>query len=153
MMSSSEQISLGAGPSSPDGCMQTFVNTVSHACHSTQNFIEEHTSRLYAQTEKIRDVACKILASIVGGLLFVSQSSMFVFGILVAVINPAIMKESIDRITSAWNSQSKWSQCLIVAAGAVASSISLAASAFFFGGSLCLSWQEHPQEPSSPILE
>lgn len=136
--------------SSVNAWIENFTNAVHHVCVSTKNFIEEQAPKLCAELEKIQDVACKALQLLAGVLLFITQQSLFVIGFLASVINPKFMNECIERISKIWNRQTMLGKGLIIAAYTVSWPISVAASAFFFGGYLALNWQPIEWEESGP---
>jgi hypothetical protein len=125
------------------------VQTASEAYRSIESFFLEHTPQFYEAAEKIQKIIVPILQTIGVGILLASQSSMFAIGILVSIMNPKMIENSIRRISIIWEKQNVFTRAIIVAAATVAWPISLAASAFFVAGNLGVIMVAEDAEASS----
>ncbi len=127
------------------GFAQMTIDSTLHVIRSTDAWLTAHRPLF----ERVRDIALPILLAIGGTILFAAQSSMFVIGVFVSIMNPAILQGALGRISSIWRRQHIISQCLIVAGAAMAWPISLAAASFFLGGHVGLSLLPHEDQTAS----
>ncbi len=102
------------------------------------NMCEEYLPSLHHCAKKVEEIAIPILRIAIGLLLFTSQSSMFVLGSLVSILNPDFMHTSIDRICLIWNGLSISGKVVAIAGGIIAFPITTAISSFFVGGAFAL---------------
>lgn len=95
----------------------------------TGSSIEETTLRV----QEIALFALQILAT---SVLFLSNSSFFVLGAVVSVINKALIDHSVAKIGNVWENLTAAKKALVITAAVFAWPISLASAAFFTGGHL-----------------
>jgi hypothetical protein len=132
-----------------DRIQRQIAQTALSICTQVEETWTTYSSKLNSVAKKVTAAVFPILYVASCLLLFTSQSSMFVIGGLVSVLEPNFMHTRIDRICQIWQSLSTISRAVAVAGGLIAFPITTALASFFMGGSVILKLIEMRAETPS----
>lgn len=118
----------------------TFIETYSNFDVMFQKY---SGSTIQETALHIQNIALFALQILVTSVLFLSNSSLFVLGAVVSVINKDIIDHSIAKIGNVWEKLSAPKRALVITAAVFAWPISLASAAFFVGGHLTSHLQDN----------
>ena len=132
-------------------CVHTYFDSATRAISQCGENIIQHADTwcqdslgctLEECAEAISKVAMTIFTSTCVALLFLSNSSLFVVGMVTALLNPEMMDGALVRIQSTWERQSLSTKALLGTAAFFGWPITLAVTALFAGGYFGLQMQK-----------